>query len=714
MRKINSEFKAAFISESGSELINNDYFGFVELDNFACYVIADGLHKGFDSEGARRAITAVINAFGENPSIRKSALKRYMQAANDSLMSSDTKRQSLKASVTVVVTNYEAIRYAVAGNTRMTMYRSDNAFIKSADTTLAQDMVNSENESNDKLATHIERNNMYAYLGQRSNIKPFISKKIRLKESDVITLFTRGIWENVDDGELQDVFSETTDDPQESIDTVEELLLSRQPKELENYTFVAIFINKVFVDPERKKKRKKIIIIAIIVFVVAVIVTVAIILWTRHVRQLRADMNEHFSNAVTHIERGSFQRAQDDIIQARDLSRRLRDNDKTEYIVSHILLIDAVLRGNELLDNNRFTEAQEVYLSALNYALYVGNIGAPYVYNRLTTTERFIDFFTLIELADSLAELSNYEVALSLYIEARAAASAMFFADGRQQAIDGISDMLARITAAQEAAEAIAAAQAERETAETAVAQQAAQELAASTVAAAELKSQGDQHFFAGEYDASLAFFQSALEMHLELGNIPGADLAAARVELSENRLAERILQAEIAAEHAQTADIYFAEGNFSEAIRHYTIALQLFENVGIDWRVAQMTRQLESARQAERQIEQQETERAEQERRERQEREDRAIEYAAMGTAHFELSNFDAAIHYYTEARRIYEQLGVSVRLIQIDVRLDTIRRAAIEYYEAQAAAAMAAQYELEYYDEYEVEVEVTEGYFG
>ena len=43
MRKYNSSIKTAFLSEAGSQLSNNDYFGFVELDNYACYVIADGI-----------------------------------------------------------------------------------------------------------------------------------------------------------------------------------------------------------------------------------------------------------------------------------------------------------------------------------------------------------------------------------------------------------------------------------------------------------------------------------------------------------------------------------------------------------------------------------------------------------------------------------------------------------------------------------------------
>ena len=43
MRKENATFKTKFISESGSYLINSDYFAFVELKDYACYCIADGI-----------------------------------------------------------------------------------------------------------------------------------------------------------------------------------------------------------------------------------------------------------------------------------------------------------------------------------------------------------------------------------------------------------------------------------------------------------------------------------------------------------------------------------------------------------------------------------------------------------------------------------------------------------------------------------------------
>ena len=45
MRRINSEFKTANMSEEGHKLSNRDYFGYVEMDDFACYVLADSLDE---------------------------------------------------------------------------------------------------------------------------------------------------------------------------------------------------------------------------------------------------------------------------------------------------------------------------------------------------------------------------------------------------------------------------------------------------------------------------------------------------------------------------------------------------------------------------------------------------------------------------------------------------------------------------------------------
>ena len=73
MRKQNSKFQTSFISEEGSELKNSDYFAFIELDNFACYVLADGIEDLADCESAREAVESIISRF-QDYSDRKSVV----------------------------------------------------------------------------------------------------------------------------------------------------------------------------------------------------------------------------------------------------------------------------------------------------------------------------------------------------------------------------------------------------------------------------------------------------------------------------------------------------------------------------------------------------------------------------------------------------------------------------------------------------------------
>ena len=122
MRKQNSTFKTAFLSEAGSGLENHDYFAFVELEEYACYVLADGLNDLPDAESARLATQTIILVFQEHPSIKKRAISSYLEKANRTLAGANS-REHLKASVTLLVTNYEYARYGYAGNTRLRLYR---------------------------------------------------------------------------------------------------------------------------------------------------------------------------------------------------------------------------------------------------------------------------------------------------------------------------------------------------------------------------------------------------------------------------------------------------------------------------------------------------------------------------------------------------------------------------------------------------------------
>jgi hypothetical protein len=76
MRRMNSEFKTANMSEEGQKLSNRDYFGYVEMDDFACYVLSDSLDEEPSINSARLVVESIIRNFTEAPSMGK----RHLQA----------------------------------------------------------------------------------------------------------------------------------------------------------------------------------------------------------------------------------------------------------------------------------------------------------------------------------------------------------------------------------------------------------------------------------------------------------------------------------------------------------------------------------------------------------------------------------------------------------------------------------------------------------
>ena len=269
MRKENSEFKTKFISEPGSYLHNADYFAFVELKDYACYCIADGIDTDEKRESAKAAVTAVITAFSEDPGISKNKLKQYMMTAHHALLD-EAKEMRLEASMVVVISDYKNVRWAHAGNTRLVLMRNGRIKYRTKDTSLSQNMADKSEISLDQLETHEERHNLYCYLGQSGHFSPVISAKRKMDDGDILFLYTRGIWESVGDAELLDA-ADGVSEPEQVCTNLEDVVLSQQQGVLENYTIAAIFVNKVYRNPKASKNKKIIKIIISIVMAVAMI-----------------------------------------------------------------------------------------------------------------------------------------------------------------------------------------------------------------------------------------------------------------------------------------------------------------------------------------------------------------------------------------------------------------------------------------------------------
>lgn len=566
MRKYNSTFKTAFISEAGSELKNNDYFGFVELDDYACYVIADGITQIRDAQSAREAIESIIHAFQEEPSVSKNALRRYLKRANTELLNRKS-YEKLKASVTVVVTDYEKMRYGQAGNTRLRLYHDGHRIHTSRDMSFSQQLVKEDRLPPDRLSEHEERNNLSSYLGQEG-FRPYLSKKYKLANADIITLYTRGIWENIDEGELDDVFSEAGNVPLEECDKVEDLLLSRQPEKLENYTFAAIYTDKVFTDPKRRQRRKKIILITVLILAVILILCLVFYFLNRRKVQRTEDMNLYYGNTVTYAEDHNFIKAEEECDKALKLAEKLRDQPMREQLTNYGMALEAVNLAEDAYAEGKYEEALEAYISAENRSRYADNLAAGYIGERIEKLEGYQKVFDNIALGDKLKELKSYEMAEKKYLEAKSGAASLYFMDGKKDAMESLDKLY-------EAWE-----QADAET------KQEAQQQAAAEVTASELTAKAEESLAAGDYDGAMVYYLSALEKYTALEdkkNISTLNKKIAALNEKQEAVKTREEDAKLFEEQARAC---MEQKDYAEAKIQYQYASGIYQEIGRDSKV--------------------------------------------------------------------------------------------------------------------------------
>ena len=370
MRKENSEFKTKFISESGSYLRNADYFAFVELKDYACYCIADGIDTDERKESAKTAVTAVITAFTEDPGISKGKLRNYIKTAHHVLLEEATEIR-LEASIVVVISDYKKIRWGHAGNTRLTFMRNGNIRFRTKDMSLSQNLADKSEIPLDQLESHEERHNLYGYLGQAGHFNPVIARKRSLEDGDVIFLYTRGIWETIGDAEFLDAMDGASD-PEVVCAGLEDIVLSQQQRVLENYTIATIFVNKVYRNP-KAGKIKKITKIIVMIAMVAVMITAGILFARYRSNKKNAEqMKKYEARGISYINEINYTSADEQFDEAVELADKIKTGKRSELYreVKKIEIYDKMTgyltEGTTALTEEEYKKAANKFDAALD------------------------------------------------------------------------------------------------------------------------------------------------------------------------------------------------------------------------------------------------------------------------------------------------------------------------------------------------------------
>ena len=575
MRKQNSKFNTNFISEEGSSLKNSDFFAYAELDNFACYVLADGIEDVADSESAKEAVESIIAKFQEKPSISKGKIHGYLKHANEVLLKAE-KYMKLKASIVVAVTDYENVRFGYAGNVRAKLYRNNKMFYKTIDTSLSSEMVSKEMISEDALSRHEQRSNLYTFLGQKG-FSPVISGKIKLVDTDILILYTKGVWENVSEGEIDNIFAESGKDPKDALLKVEAVLLDKNLGYIDNYTIAGIYIDKVFIESDtKKKKRRKLILIVSIASVVVILgAIIALYFYKKYTRELKEDMNTHYEKMLKFIEMENYTKADTECEESIKKAESLRNKEMKDLLYHYEQVIEGIIEADEKYDAKSYKEAKPLYELILSEIPYADNAGLSYVRKRLDFISGYESVNLSLDNRDILFDSEIYDKARERYVDAKTEARDIGYEEGKLKAE-------AKLLAVDQAI-------AKKDEGKQAEADKQSQNLKSAN----DMLSAGDEALSKGDFLSARANYNTAKDILEKSGESAGLSELEQKISTADKKISEGDEEKNKAGGYAVTADEAFLRGDFESARENYEYARRLYVKLKDEINTIEMDKKL-------------------------------------------------------------------------------------------------------------------------
>lgn len=481
MRKDEAKFITEFLSEAGTKAENNDYFGYVLLDNYAIWAVADG----FDEEegakvAARIAVESAIEYFMLRPRFNYDVIKEMMDYANLKVKEKqeETQKYSLMhTSLLIIISNYNSILYGNIGNTRFYHIRGGYIVSQSRDDTIAQLLVDEEALNISDMRFHRQRNDLLQAIGDFGKIKPNIIKKpVELMEKDVFCLTTVGFWENIDEHDMENDLSRF-EDKKQWLNSLEKRILASLRDNIENYTIAQVEVQAVASPEPMEKDKSKLIKKIILVMLIIVVIILFIIIWNVKRRngilqaatqyEKLADeeiLKKNFNNSIDNLklEIGEYEKLKpknkgiigfltnaekkraDASKKIDEINKKIGETEKIKKAFSDIN------EGNEMFNSGNYDEANVKYQQAkynLNDNSYKRDeLNTEEILttldSRINSTVKLKEAKALETAGDAAVNEGSYNLAKVSYKNA----ADMYLANGRADYVSQVEKKLEEIT----------------------------------------------------------------------------------------------------------------------------------------------------------------------------------------------------------------------------------------------------------------------------
>lgn len=638
MRKENASFETKFISEAGSYLNNADYFAFVELKDYACYVIADGIDTDDMKKSAQQAVTAVIAKFSDMPGMSKAKMKSYMAEAHRTLLEESAEIR-LEASILVLVTDYKKARWAHAGNCRLALLHNGAIIETTKDTSLTQRLADSEEIPLDMVSSHEERNNLYAYLGQPGKFSPVISAKHSLEDGDIILLETRGAWENIGDAELLDA-TDGVSKAEEVCTGLEDVILSQRLDIIENYTIVSIFVNKIYQNPKQGKYKK--LITLLVSLAIALTIALTTILVTRYImnRKNLEKIDAIKEAGVEKLQEEKYEAAKDKLEEYESISVRVKKGtanyDRVQSVKLYCSLAEDLYDASVNVTSQGYKGAIKDVERATQTLDQLKELGEDTtdLYNTLTAFERYATF---MQQGDAFIVENSYGEAVTAYSNASDAVDDFDDTSYKKKAEDALESAQTNDKSAQVNENMNSGMNAEQE--------------------GDKLAADGDYTNAKSKYETAKDFYKLAADAgdskasdKLDSVNIKISDADSSKKESSDGDKLELAIAAETEAREADR------NGNHDTAKSKYNEAKQIYQELGNADKVADIEDKIDGMTESK--------------------TEGMAVEKMYRAMEYLSKGSFSKARKYLKQAKSIYEQLNDTAHVTQIDEILDNLKQ--------------------------------------
>ena len=638
MRKENASFETKFISEAGSYLNNADYFAFVELKDYACYVIADGIDTDDMKKSAQQAVTAVIAKFSDMPGMSKAKLKSYMAEAHRTLLEESAEIR-LEASILVLVTDYKKARWAHAGNCRLALLHNGAIIEATKDTSLTQRLADSEEIPLDMVSSHEERNNLYAYLGQPGKFSPVISAKHSLEDGDIILLETRGAWENIGDAELLDA-TDGVSKAEEVCTGLEDVILSQRLDIIENYTIVSIFVNKIYQNPKQGKYKK--LITLLVSLAIALTIALTAILVTRYIKNRKnlEKIDAIKEAGVEKLQEEKYEAAKDKLEEYESISVRVKKGtanyDRVQSVKLYCSLAEDLYDASVNVTSQGYKGAIKDVERATQTLDQLKELGEDTtdLYNTLTAFERYATF---MQQGDAFIVENSYGEAVTAYSNASDAVDDFDDTSYKKKAEDALESAQTNDKSAQVNENMNSGMNAEQE--------------------GDKLAADGDYTNAKSKYETAKDFYKLAADAgdskasdKLDSVNIKINDADSSKKESSDGDKLELAIAAETEAREADR------NGNHDTAKSKYNEAKQIYQELGNADKVADIEDKIDGMTESK--------------------TEGMAVEKMYRAMEYLSKGSFSKARKYLKQAKSIYEQLNDTAHVTQIDEILDNLKQ--------------------------------------